>query len=84
VGRRRLGHRALAVDVSARSIGLAGWCVIAVAAAILTALGRSGRAGIPRPAEIMRAIVRLRFGRVALLAGWLVLGWHLFLAPPGG
>jgi hypothetical protein len=69
--------------MSTRTIGLAGWCVIALAAAILTVLGRSGRAGIPRPTEVMRAIVRLRCGRMALLAGWLVLGWHLFLAPPG-
>jgi len=74
----------LAVEVSTRSIGLVGWCVIALAAAILTVLGRSGRAGIPSPAEVVHAIVRLRFGRIALLAGWLVLGWHLFLAPPGG
>jgi hypothetical protein len=73
----------MVVDVNTRSIGLAGWCVIAVASATLVVLGRSGRAGIPRPTEVVRAIVRLRFGRGALLAGWLVLGWHLFLAPPG-
>jgi hypothetical protein len=79
-----VGDRALAVDVSARSVGLAGWCVLATTAIALTVLGRTGRAGIPTPGAVMRAIVRLRFGRFALLAGWLVLGWHLFLAPPGG
>jgi hypothetical protein len=70
--------------VSARSIGLAGWCALVIAAATLAVLGGTGRAGIPAPAAVMREIVRMRFGRVALLAGWLVLGWHLFLAPPGG
>ncbi|MBA2327303.1 MAG: hypothetical protein H0V95_11755 [Actinobacteria bacterium] len=74
----------MAVDVSARSIGLLGWCVIAVVAATLAVLGRMGRAGIPAPAAVMREILRMPFGRLALLTGWLILGWHLFLAPPGG
>lgn len=70
--------------MSARTIGLTGWCVLAALAITLALLGRTGRAGILTPGAVMRGIVRMRFGRVALLAGWLVLGWHLFLAPPGG
>jgi len=74
----------MAVDVSARSVGLLGWCVLAAAAMTLALLGRMGGAGIPTPGAVMRDVVRMRFGRVVLLTGWLVLGWHLFLAPPGG
>jgi hypothetical protein len=79
-----LGDRALAVDMSARSVGLTGWCVLAAVAMTLALLGRRGRAGIATPGAVMREIVRTPFGRVGLLTGWLVLGWHLFLAPPGG
>ena len=70
--------------MSARSLGLVGWCVIAGVAAALALLGATGRAGVPAPGKVMRALVRMRFGRAVLFAGWLVLGWHLFLAPPGG
>jgi hypothetical protein len=70
--------------MSARSVGLAGWCVLAAVAIALALLGRTGRGGIPAPGAVMTTIVRRPVGRVALLAGWLALGWHLFLAPPGG
>jgi hypothetical protein len=74
----------MAVDVTARSVGLVGWWALAAVAFTLALLGWTGRAGVPRAGAVMRAIVRTRFGRIALLAGWLVLGWHLFLSPPGG
>ena len=65
--------------MTARAVTLAGWAVLAVAAAALEvrARRRPGRL-VPLGAAVALAL-RIRFVRFAALAGWLWLGWHLFV-----
>lgn len=61
-----------------RTITLAGYCLFAAALAglQLTSLV-SGRT--PTIGQVASMIASRRSGRLLLLAGWLWLGWHLFV-----
>jgi hypothetical protein len=65
--------------MTARSVTVAGWVVLAVGVAVL-ALRANLR---PRRFATLGAAVslalRIRFVRSVALAGWLWLGWHLFV-----
>lgn len=61
-----------------RTLTLAGWAALVVAAAVLeVAARRAGRGATA--AAVVRAVTRHRAGRLLLQAGWLWLGWHLFV-----
>jgi Family of unknown function (DUF6186) len=56
---------------------LAGYVIIAVA--IIAAETRARRLGTATFGHALAMIMRTRIGRVVILAGWLWLGWHLFV-----
>ena len=61
-----------------RTITLAGYCVLAAALAGLQLAGLvSGRTSTV--GQVASMIASRRSGRWLLLAGWLWLGWHLFV-----
>ena len=61
-----------------RTITLAGYCLIAAALAGLQVASLvSGR--MPTIGQVASIIARRRSGRWLLLAGWLWVGWHLFV-----
>jgi hypothetical protein len=68
----------------ARLIGLAGWGALAALLVALAVAGSAGRGGVPRVVDVVGACIRSPLSRGMLLTGWLIVGWHLFLAPPGG
>lgn len=66
-----------------RSLTLAGWVVLAVAAVALQLLAvgagaRRGRGAVPFGRAVDAAVARPA-GRLLVLAGWLWLGWHVFV-----
>jgi Family of unknown function (DUF6186) len=65
--------------VTARSLTIAGFAVLAVGAAGLTATGRAGRFGLAVPGELVTALLSRTPTRLAIVLGWAWLGWH-FLA----
>lgn len=61
-----------------RAVTLAGFLVLAIA--ILGAQVAARRGGdIATIGTVVRALARRRAARWLLLAGWLWLGWHLFV-----
>ena len=65
--------------MTARSLTIAGFAVLAVIAAALTLAGRTGRLGLVPPGELLDALRPLVPARLAMVLGWAWLGWH-FLA----
>ncbi len=61
-----------------RAVTLAGYVVVAVCALALEVAARtSGR--VPTFGQALGAVLGRRPWRVLALAGWLWLGWHLFV-----
>lgn len=61
-----------------RTATLVGYTVIAVCAVAVEVAGRRGRRGAPLSQVLSTALGR-RPVRLALLAAWLWLGWHVFV-----
>jgi hypothetical protein len=61
-----------------RAVTLAGYALLAAALAGLELAGLVWRR-IPTLGDTVAALARRRAGRWVLLAGWLWLGWHLFV-----
>jgi Family of unknown function (DUF6186) len=64
-----------------RAITLAGYVVIA--AAIGVSELRARRGGTATIGDALTLLMRRRVGRGIVLAGWLWLGWHLFVRVGG-
>lgn len=60
-----------------RTITLAGFAVLAAAGVAYQLAGLRWRR-TPTLADAVSLVLRSRFGRPVMLAGWLWLGWHLF------
>ena len=58
---------------------LTGFALLAVALAGLEVGARTGRLEAASSAELLDALARRRASRLAVLSGWLWLGWHLFV-----
>ena len=54
------------------------WAALALAALVVVVLSASGWAGVARPRALLRAATAPPVARVALVLGWMWLGWHLF------
>jgi Family of unknown function (DUF6186) len=67
----------------ARVVGLAGWFAVVAGALACELRGRRDVA-FPTLVDVVRTLTRTRLGRVALVAAWVVVGWHLFVQPPAG
>ena len=65
--------------MTARSLTIAGFAVLAMFAAALTVAGRTGRLGLAAPGELLNALLSRTPARLAIVFGWAWLGWH-FLA----
>lgn len=61
-----------------RTVILVGYAAIAVCAIALEAAGHRGRRGA-RLSQVLSTALARRAVRVAALAAWLWLGWHLFV-----
>jgi hypothetical protein len=61
-----------------RAVTLAGYALLAAALAGLELAGLFWRRS-PTLGDTVTALARRRAGRWVLLAGWLWLGWHLFV-----
>jgi hypothetical protein len=61
-----------------RTVTLSGFAVLAATAVTYQVLGVACRQS-PTLGQAVGALLRTRFGRPALLAAWLWLGWHLFV-----
>jgi hypothetical protein len=61
-----------------RSVTLAGYAVLLAALLAAEAVGRRWRRS-PTLADVLTSVTRPRPGRWLLLAGWLWVGWHLFV-----
>lgn len=61
-----------------RAVTLWGFVVLAATAVIYQVLGIAGRQS-PTLGQAVATLLLTRFGRPALLAAWLWLGWHLFV-----
>jgi hypothetical protein len=69
--------------VTSRVVTLVGFGLLAAAAVVLeVAARRSGRLCTWR--EAVAALLRHRMARLLVLAGWLWLGWHLFVRAEHG
>ena len=65
--------------MTARSLTIAGFAVLALVATALTLAGRRGRLGLVPPGELLDALRSPLPARLAIVLGWTWLGWH-FLA----
>jgi hypothetical protein len=63
--------------MSTRALTVAGFVVLAVAAAALYLTGRGRRAGLGPLREVVDAVGASAPGRIALALGWTWVGWHL-------
>lgn len=61
-----------------RTVTLAGFGVLAAAAVTYQVLGVARRQS-PTLGQAVGTLLRTPFGRPALLAAWLWLGWHVFV-----
>lgn len=61
-----------------REVTLLGYVVVAVCALVIELAARAGR-GVPTFGEAVNAALRRRPLRLVLLAGWLWVGWHVFV-----
>ena len=62
-----------------RTQTLAGWWVIAAATAMLVVAALVTRRRIPGGVALLRVAMQHRALRLVALAGWLWLGWHVFV-----
>lgn len=65
--------------VSSRSVTIAGFLLLAVAAVLLEAYARRRGARVPSLARMCGYLMRDRWGRLGVFLLWFWLGWH-FLA----
>ena len=65
--------------MTARTLTIAGFAVLGIAAAALALAGRSGRLGLARPGQLLDALRSRTPARLAIVLCWTWLGWH-FLA----
>ena len=63
--------------MTARSLTIAGFAVLAVVTTALTLTGRTGRLGLVPPGELLDALRSLLPARLAIVLGWAWLGWHV-------
>lgn len=56
-----------------------GFALLAAAGVGLEAAARRSRAGLATLSQVGRLALARRGARMAVLAGWLWLGWHLFV-----
>lgn len=61
-----------------RTVTLVGFAVLVAAALAVEVVARRRR-GVPTLGAVADAVTRRVAVRVVLLAGWLWLGWHLFV-----
>lgn len=66
-----------------RTTTLAGYAIIAAALAGLQ-LASLFTSRIPTIGQVAAMVARRRIGRAMMLAGWLWVGWHLFVRSSGG
>ena len=66
-----------------RTVTLAGYAVIASAMGIVQVVGLLS-ARVPTIGTVIRLVTRRAAGRWVLVAGWLWLGWHLFVRASRG
>jgi hypothetical protein len=64
--------------VSSRDLTIAGYLLIAAAAAGLQLLSRREGSRIPPLGAVLGRVMRTRSGRVGVLAAWAWLGIHFF------
>ena len=65
--------------MTARWVSLAGWIVLAGAVVALELRARLRRGRFATLGETVSVVLRVPLVRVLALAGWLWLGWHLFV-----
>jgi hypothetical protein len=64
--------------VTTRDITFAVWAVLVLAFVVAQLIARRTHP-LPTLAELIRFVVRLPAVRVAVLVGWLWMGWHFFV-----
>jgi hypothetical protein len=64
--------------VSAQVLSDALWAALAALAAVAVALSHLSRLRLDRLSVVVRRIEANRAGYVAVLLGWMWLGWHFF------
>jgi hypothetical protein len=62
--------------------GEVGWAAYALVALAWLAATERSRGRLPRLADFVAGLLGSRLCRVALLGGWVELGWHLFCERP--
>jgi uncharacterized protein DUF6186 len=65
--------------MTARTLTIAGWIVLAAAAAALELRARLWPRRFATLGAALGHALRIRFVRFVALAGWTWLGWHLFV-----
>jgi len=65
--------------MTARSLTILGFWVLAVVLVAVTVAGRTDRLGLVSPGEILNVLRARMPVRLAIVLGWAWLGWH-FLA----
>jgi len=54
------------------------WALLAASVLVVSALALAGRAGVARPGPLLRHGLEHPAVRIALVVGWMWLGWHFF------
>ena len=62
--------------MSARGITILGYVVIGLAALVVEAFARRPGSRVPTLSEVLRYVMRERWGRVGMLLVWWWLGFH--------
>jgi hypothetical protein len=62
--------------MSPRTITIAGYVVIGIAAVMVEVVARRPSSGIPRLSELITKVMHERWGRVGMLLVWWWLGFH--------
>jgi hypothetical protein len=64
--------------VSAQVLSDALWAALAALSLAAVALSHRPRARLERPSVLVRRLEANRVGYVAVLVGWMWIGWHFF------
>jgi hypothetical protein len=64
--------------MTARTLTYAGWMVLAAAAVALELRARLRTGRLASLGDALALAIRVRFVRLAVLAAWAWVGWHLF------
>ncbi len=64
--------------MSSRTLTFVGWGVVAAALVLVQVLAARG-ARVATLRVLLRSVTRARAGQVLALAGWLWVGWHVFV-----